>query len=123
MSHKALVKKALTELFIQGDLTALGRYWSDHYIQHNPMIGNGHDALKGLLASLGPNAKAEFGLMIEEGDFVMVHSRYTGLGPKPLIAVDIFRIQNNKLAEHWDVLQEEVPAEMTASKNPMFPIE
>jgi predicted SnoaL-like aldol condensation-catalyzing enzyme len=37
--------------------------------------------------------------------------------------VDIFRIQNNKLAEHWDVLQEEVPAGMTASKNPMFPIQ
>ena len=123
MSHKALVKKALTELFIKGDLTALDRYWSDQYIQHNPMIGNGHDALKALLTSLGPNTKAEFGLMIEEGDFVMVHSRYTGLGPKPLIAVDIFRIENNKLAEHWDVLQEEVPAEMTASKNPMFPIE
>ena len=123
MSHKALVKTALTELFIKGDLTALDRYWSDQYVQHNPMIANGHDALKGLLTSLGPNAKAEFGLMIEEGDFVMVHSRYTGLGPKPLIAVDIFRIQNNKLAEHWDVLQEEVPAGMTSSKNPMFPIQ
>ena len=122
MSHKALVKTALTELFIKGDLTALDRYWSDQYVQHNPMIGNGHAALKGLLSSLGPNAKAEFGLMIEEGNFVMVHSRYTGLGPKPLIAVDIFRIENNKLAEHWDVLQEEVPAPMTASKNPMFPI-
>jgi predicted SnoaL-like aldol condensation-catalyzing enzyme len=122
MSHKALVKKALTELFIKGDLTALDRYWSDQYVQHNPMIGNGHDALKGLMTSLGPNVRAEFGLMIEEGDFVMVHSRYTGVGPKPLIAVDIFRIQNDKLAEHWDVLQEEVPAEMTASRNPMFPI-
>ena len=123
MSHKALVKKALTELFVQGDLTALDRYWSDHYIQHNPMIGNGHDALKGLVTSLGADAKAEFGLMIEDGEFVMVHSRYTGLGPKPLVAVDIFRIKDGKLAEHWDVLQEEVPAAMTASKNPMFPIQ
>ena len=123
MSHKALVKKALTELFVNGDLTALDRYWSDHYIQHNPMIGNGHDALKGLLTSLGPDAKAEFGLMIEDGEFVMVHSRYTGLGPKPLVAVDIFRIKDGKLAEHWDVLQEEVPVAMTASKNPMFPIQ
>ena len=123
MSHKALVKKALTELFVKGDLTALDRYWSDHYIQHNPMIGNGRDALKALVTSLGPDAKAEFGLMIEDGEFVMVHSRYTGLGPKPLVAVDIFRIKDGKLAEHWDVLQEEVPAAMTASKNPMFPIQ
>jgi len=123
MSHKALVKKALTELFVKGDLTALDRYWSDHYIQHNPMIGNGHDALKGLVTSLGPDARAEFGLMIEDGEFVMVHSRYTGLGPKPLVAADIFRIKDGKLAEHCDVLQEEVPAAMTASKNPMFPIQ
>ena len=123
MSHKALVKKAVTELFIEGDLTALDRYWSDQYVQHNPMIGNGRDALKGVVSSLGPNAKAEFGLMIEDGEFVMVHSRYTGLGPKPLVAVDIFRIKDGKLAEHWDVLQEEVPAAMTASKNPMFPIQ
>lgn len=55
------------------------------------------------------------------GDFVMAHGRFTGFGPKPLIAVDIFRIQDGKLVEHWDVLQEEVPAEQTASKNPMFP--
>ena len=120
MSHKALVKKALTELFIQGDVTALDRYWSDQYIQHNPMIGNGHDALKGLLTSLGPNAKAEFGLMIEEGDFVMVHGRYVGWGPRPMIGVDIFRVQNGKIAEHWDVLQEEVSAAQSANGNPMF---
>ena len=123
MSHKALVKKALTELFINGDVTALDRYWSDQYVQHSPMIGNGRDALKGLVTSLGPDVKAEFGLIIEDGDFVMVHSRYTGLGPKPFIGVNIFRIQDNTLAEHWEVLQEEVPAGMTPSKNPMFPIQ
>jgi predicted SnoaL-like aldol condensation-catalyzing enzyme len=39
-----------------------------------------------------------------------------------LIAVDIFRVKEGKLAEHWDVLQEEVSAENTASKNSMFPI-
>ena len=52
----------------------------------------------------------------------MVHGRITGLAPKPLIAVDIFRIEDGKLAEHWDVLREEFPAEQTESKNPMFPI-
>lgn len=123
MSHKALVKKALTELFIKGDLTALDRYWSDRYIQHSPLVGNGRDALKGLVTSLGADATFEFGLMMEEGDFVMVHGRYTGVGPKPLIGVNIFRITDAKLAEHWEVLQEEVPAAMTPSKNPMFPIQ
>jgi predicted SnoaL-like aldol condensation-catalyzing enzyme len=50
----------------------------------------------------------------------MVHGRYTGWGPKPMVAVDIFRVENGKVAEHWDVMQEEVPAGQTASGNPMF---
>jgi len=122
MSHKALVRTAVTEAFVKGDVSALERYWSDHYIQHNPQIGNGRDALKALFASMPSNFKYEPGLMLEDGDFVMVHGRYTGFGPKPLIGVDIFRIKDGKIAEHWDVLQDEVPAAQTASKNAMFPI-
>jgi predicted SnoaL-like aldol condensation-catalyzing enzyme len=49
-----------------------------------------------------------------------VHGRYTGWGPKPMVAVDIFRVEDGKVAEHWDVMQEEVPAGRTASGNPMF---
>jgi predicted SnoaL-like aldol condensation-catalyzing enzyme len=119
MSNKDLVKKALTELFINGDETALERYWAEDYIQHNPQVPNGRDALKGLI-SMG--LKYEASLLMEDGDFVMAHGRITGFGPKPLIVVDIFRIEDGKLTEHWDVLQEEVRAENTMSKNPMFPI-
>ena len=54
------------------------------------------------------------------GDLVMVHGRYTGWGPKPLMAVDIFRVKDGKVVEHWDVMQEEVPADQTTSGNPMF---
>ena len=122
MSNKALVKTAITEMFIKGDVTALDRYWADPYIQHNPQIPNGHQALRELAKTLSPSFKYEIGLMLEDGDFVMVHGRYTGFGPKPLVAVDIFRVKNGKIAEHWDVLQEEVPAAQTASGNPMFPI-
>jgi len=121
MTNKELVIKAVTEVFINGDATALDRYWSENYVQHNPQIPNGREALKQLLSG-GGNMKYEMGLVVADGDFVMVHARITGFGPKPLIAVDIFRVKEGKLAEHWDVLQEEVPAENTASKNSMFPI-
>ena len=121
MTNKELVKKAITELFIHGDVTALDRYWSDNYIQHNPQIPNGRDALKQLFSD-GGDFKYEMGLIVADGDFVMIHARITGFGPKPLIGVDILRVKEGKLVEHWDVLQEEVPAENTASKNPMFPI-
>jgi len=121
MTNKELVKEAMTELFINGDVTALDRYWSDNYIQHNPQIPNGRDALKQLFSG-GGDFKYEMGLIVADGDFVMIHARITGIGPKPLIGVDILRVKEGKLVEHWDVLQEEVSTENTASKNPMFPI-
>jgi len=121
MTNKELVIRAVTEVFINGDASALDRYWSENYVQHNPQIPNGREALKQMMSG-GGNMKYEMGLVVADGDFVMVHARITGFGPKPLIGVDIFRIKEGKLAEHWDVLQEEVPAENTASKNSMFPI-
>ena len=111
---------AITEAFINLDKTAIDKYWSDQYIQHNPQVPNGREGLKQLFGFLGSDFKYDIGLIVADGDFVMVHGRYLGFGPKPLVAVDIFRIKDGKLAEHWDVLQEEVPPENTASKNPMF---
>ena len=120
MTNKELVMRAITEAFVNMDTTAIDKYWSDRYIQHNPQLGNGREALKQLFGLVGPNFKYEIGLIVADGDSVMVHGRYTDFGPKPLVAVDIFRVKDGKLAEHWDVLQEEVPAENTANKNAMF---
>ena len=120
MTNKELVKTAITEAFINRDKTAIDKYWSDQYIQHNPQVPNGREGLRQLFGLLGPEFKYDIGLIVADGDFVMVHGRYMGFGPKPLVAVDIFRVKDGKLAEHWDVLQEEVPPENTASKNPMF---
>jgi predicted SnoaL-like aldol condensation-catalyzing enzyme len=52
----------------------------------------------------------------------MIHGRYTNWNGKNMIAVDIFRVDNGKIVEHWDVLQEEVTAENSANGNSMFPI-
>ena len=92
-ANKELVRKAITELFINRDVTALDRYWGETYVQHNPAGPNGRDALPGLIKSLGPGFKYEVGMMLADGDLVAVHGRYTGFGPKPLIAVDMFRVK------------------------------
>jgi predicted SnoaL-like aldol condensation-catalyzing enzyme len=76
--------------------------------------------LRALAPKLSPNLRYEPGMIVEDGDIVMIHGRYVGWAEKPLVAVDIFRVQGGKLVEHWDVLQEEVPA--TASGNPMFTV-
>src|SRR5262245_54118125 len=55
-----------------------------------------------------PGLTYEPGMAVVEGDLVMVHGRYVGWGPKPMVAVDIFRVKDGRVVEHWDVLQEEV---------------
>jgi len=107
-------------VFIDRDPTVLDRLFSDDYRQHNPQIPNGTAAIKALLANLSRDFKYEPGLVIADGDYVSIHCRYTGWGPKPMMAVDIFRVANGKIAEHWDVMQEEVPAAKSANGNSMF---
>lgn len=119
-SNKALVIKALQTVFIDRDTSTVATYFASNYIQHNPRIPNGPEAIPPMVSALPKEFRYEMGMVVAQGDFVMVHGRYTGWGPKPTIAVDIFRVANGKLAEHWDVLQQEVPAASSASGNPMF---
>ena len=119
--NKELVKTALNAVFVERDISALDRYWGTPYTQHNPKVANGVDNLKKVVASLPSDFKYEMGMIMAEGKFVMVHGRYTGWRPNPMIAVDIFRIEGGKLVEHWDVLQEEVGRDQTVSGNQMFP--
>lgn len=59
-------------------------------------------------------------MVAADGDIAMVHGRCVGWAPKPVVGVDIFRVSEGKVAEHWDVLQEEAPVELTKSERPMF---
>ena len=121
MTNKEIVLLAMTQLFQKRDLAAIERFWDKHaYIQHNPHIADGHDGLRAIVGGLSASFTYEPGMVIVEGNIVMIHGRYTGWGPEPMLAVDIFRIEGGKLVEHWDVMQEEVPARATKSGNPMF---
>ncbi len=108
-ANKALVLEGIKGVFIERDATVVDRLFSPDYRQHNPQIPNGSAAIKGLLGNLSRDFKYEPGLVMADGNYVSIHGRYTGWGPKPMIAVDIFRVANGKIAEHWDVMQEEVP--------------
>ena len=90
-----------------------------NYRQHNPVIADGPSTIAKMIPTL-TGLTYEPGMAVADGDLVMVHGRYTGWGPKPMVAVDIFRVENGKVVEHWDVMQEEVPAAGTASGNAMF---
>ena len=121
-ANKALVRRVMTALFVHRDVSVVKRYFGTSHIQHNPTIGDGRDDLPKVINALPANFKYEPGIIVADGQFVMIHGLYIGWGPKPLVTVDIFRVRNGKLVEHWDVMQEEVPASRTKSGHPRFPI-
>lgn len=119
MKNKELILKAMNALFHEKDSTAIERYWHESYQQHNPSMINGHEGLRNLLPVLDPGFSWKPGIIVEENDIVITHSLVHGWGPAPVIVVDIFRLEDGKIAEHWDVVQEEVPVSKSANGNAM----
>lgn len=105
-TNKLLVGEALGTVFNTFDPADVDRYFGPEYTQHNPDVPDGVPALKGLLAKLSenPDFKATTYRLIGDGDLVAAHSRYDGFGPEPMIAFDVFRVENDKIVEHWDNL-------------------
>jgi predicted SnoaL-like aldol condensation-catalyzing enzyme len=118
-SNKAIVLDVLKRAFIDRDPTVVEQYFGANYKQHNPVIPDGPSAIAKMIPTLTA-LTYEQGMAVADGDLVMVHGRYTGWGPKPMVAVDIFRVKDDKVVEHWDVMQEEVSTADTASGNAMF---
>jgi predicted SnoaL-like aldol condensation-catalyzing enzyme len=119
--NKALVLGAFDTLFNKRDYTAAERFWSDRYIQHSADIPPGREGLFGLVRSLPDALRYENQLIVAEGDYVIAHGRFTGHGrPAAWIAADIVRFEDGKLAEHWDVLQDEATKAESVSGLPMF---
>src|SRR6202521_2608331 len=119
--NKKLVLEAFDTLFNQRDYAAAEKFWSPRYIQHSAHIAPGREGLFNLIKSLPPTLKYEAGTIVADGDFVIVHGRFSGFGqPLNWIAADIVRIKEGLLIEHWDVIQDEVTEEQSQSKAPMF---
>jgi len=121
-TNKAVVQDLLNEAFNEKNAQAAGEYLTDRYIQHNPQVPTGKAGfLQGLPAfyAMFPKLSWELKQMWADGDYVIVHSLYCynkdHLG---VATVDIFRFQEGKIDEHWDVAQE-VPETM-AHGNSMF---
>ena len=119
--NKAIVLEAFDTLFNKRDYAAAERYWSPNYIQHSAHIEPGREGLFNLVKSIPATLKYENQLIVAEGDFVMLHGRFSGIGvPVNWVAADILRIENGLMAEHWDVIQDEATEAQSKSKRPMF---
>ena len=119
--NKALVLAAFDTLFNKRDYATAERFWSPDYIQHSAHIAPGREGLFNLVKSLPPTLKYEPGAIVAEGDFVILHGRFSGFGaPVNWIAADILRIQDGIFLEHWDVIQDEATEDQSKSGAPMF---
>jgi len=119
-------KKTVLEFYEQGlnkkDFEAAAKFFGPKYIQHNPGAADGAEGFKAFLAFLRdkfPNSKSEIKKVFAEGDFVILHVHAVREpGTRGRAIVDIFRLEQGKIVEHWDVAQD-IPEKMPHN-NGMF---
>ena len=106
----------------QKDFEAASKYIGPRYIQHNPAAADGPEGLKAFLQFLRdkfPSSRSEINRVFADGDYVILHVHTTRVpGTRGLAIVDIFKLENGKIVEHWDVVQD-IP-ETAANPNGMF---
>jgi predicted SnoaL-like aldol condensation-catalyzing enzyme len=119
--NKATVLEAFETLFNKRDYAAAEKFWSPDYIQHSAHIEPGRDGLFNLVNASPPTMEYESGVILAQGEWVIVHGRFSKFGlPVNWIAADILRVKQGLLLEHWDVIQDEATEEQSRSKAPMF---
>jgi steroid delta-isomerase-like uncharacterized protein len=116
---KALLAQFGAKIFHEKDFAALDGLMRDDYIQHNPLVGQGRKGFQDFFEAwfkASPDFKFELSQIVSEGDKVWAYGTYSGTHQGDWLgipatgksyrfhAVDIFRVQDGKLAEHWDVL-------------------
>jgi predicted SnoaL-like aldol condensation-catalyzing enzyme len=122
--NKALVRQFVDDILVNGKLDQLAGYYDgDNYIQHNPQIADG---LTGLSQAL--QFMAEHGItmrydkihkVLGEGNFVLVVSEGS-YSEQPTAFYDLFRVENGKIAEHWDTLEPIPPETEWQNQNGKF---
>jgi predicted SnoaL-like aldol condensation-catalyzing enzyme len=118
--NKAIVIEAFDTLFNRRDVKTAKQFWSPDYIQHSALVQAGRDGLFSTILN-APEMQYEHQLAVAEGDFVMIHGRFSHIGQDAnWVVVDICRLQDGVLVEHWDVIQDEVDQAASAGGHPMF---
>ena len=121
-ANKKVVLDFYDKALNQKDFDAASKYFGPHYIQHNPGAPDGIEGVKAFIAlrkEKFPNARSDIKRTFADGDFVILHVHSVREpGERGVAIVDIFRLENGKIVEHWDVVQP-IP-EKLANTNGMF---
>ncbi|WP_367104001.1 nuclear transport factor 2 family protein [uncultured Psychrobacter sp.] len=108
---RKLVVTADRELFTEHDVTTLERNFSADYVEHSPLIAEGLQGLRDLVADAPDMRHDVVRVLVDEAKgLVALHGSYPGLDPNELyVGFDIYRVADGKIVEHWDVLVTETP--------------
>jgi len=120
-ANKKIVVSFYQGLFGDKDYSVIDKYIAADYIQHNPALADGAEALKNAVQIWMkdvPKGKVNFQHVAADGDLVFLHVKTFGPTGKLTAIAEIFRVKDNRIVEHWDVIQE-VP-EKSANQHPMF---
>ncbi len=120
-SNEAVVRVFFDEVFVQGKIRhGFECYVREDYIQHNPLAADGRAAVLSFFESIPAEKRPKVTLarVIVEGDLAAVHYKSEFPGRPPFAVVDIFRLEDGKIAEHWDVVQP-IP-DKSNNPHPMF---
>lgn len=120
LANKKLVADFYQELYGDKNIDAIDKYLDSNYVQHNPSIGDGKESLRVAFKVWYKGAlkeKIDIRHLAADGNFVYLHTRSIENG-KTVAIMDIYRVENGKIMEHWDITQP-VP-ELSVSKHPMF---
>ncbi len=120
--NKKIVMEFYDKAINQKDFEAASKYLGPVYIQHNQNAADGAGGLKAFIRSLRekfPNARSEVKRVFVDGDYVILHVHAVRTpGTRGMAIVDIFRLKNGKIEEHWDAHEDIV--EKPANGNGMF---
>jgi predicted SnoaL-like aldol condensation-catalyzing enzyme len=121
-ANKKIVAEFYDAALNQKDFEKASKYLGSRYTQHNPVAADGPEGLKAFLAFLKdkfPNNRSEIKRIFADGDYVIVHVHAVREpGTRGNAIIDIFKLENGKVVEHWDVIQP-IP-EKAANNNGMF---
>ena len=112
--NKEIVREIFEKIVNGGDADLAAKFYKKDYIQHNPNVPQGLEGLQGLIRTMHqmwPNVKCDIELMNAEDDMVWLYCKWSGNepkeGPRLLYTVEIFRVEDGMMAEHWDALHYE----------------
>ncbi len=109
----ATARQAMIDIFRKKDVTAVDRYFAESFMQHDPNLADGLAGMKSFAMEIASSPSADITIYrtLVDGDFVLLHSRYEGVGRygAPAIAFDLFRLNDGKIVEHWGGQEPEAP--------------